>query len=493
MSRRPSLPPSPYLVLGAGVAGRAAARRLAALSEPGQVTIFDDFLDPTAEAARELAADGTEVRGGDPDRALARALPGALVKSPGVEMAHPLVAGAEAARIPVLDELEVGWRLARGRMVGVTGTNGKSTVVMLLERALRAGGVDAVSAGNVDSGPPLSAVEGRDGGWIVCEASSYQLEGSPCLLPDIAVLTNLTHDHLGRHVTMARYSDAKRRLFVRGDEAVGIAVVNVDDRFGRDLAGEVRARGGEVRGYGCAPGSDYRLGTASWDLEHLDVEIDSPLGVARMRTCLPGRHNAANLAAALAAADALGVERAASIRAFEAAPRLPGRLEEVGVGAGVRGFVDFAHTPDAVTQVLGTVRAALPRGSRLLVAVSSSGPPADDRAKRPKIGRVAARLADEVVVTTSNPRGESRTSIVADLFRGARSVDGARLHVEPDRGAAIDLIVSLAQEGDVVVLTGRGPLTTLQLERGGEATRLDDREVLGAALRRRREPARASA
>ena len=141
--------------------------------------------------------------------------PGALIKSPGIPFDAPLIRAAVRLSIPVLDELELGWRISPTPIVAVTGTNGKTTVSTLAADVLAGGGMTVALAGNTYAGPPLSAV-GRDADLIVCEVSSFQLEGCPALMPEVAVFTNLSHDHLSRHQTMRRYGEFKRRLFAAG-------------------------------------------------------------------------------------------------------------------------------------------------------------------------------------------------------------------------------------------------------------------------------------
>src|SRR5947209_8636507 len=230
---RPDLPPGPYVVAGLGRAGQAATRRLSALAGAGAVAAWDGPAPPEARAAAsELAATGARVALGGDGVELLDPVPGCVIKSPGIAPAVPLLRTAARRGIPVIDELELGWRLDDRPLVAVTGTNGKSTVAALALAVLSAAGVRAAVAGNTAFGPPLSALAANACDVVVCEVSSFQLEGCPSLLPEVAVFTNLSDEHLDRHMTMQRYGDAKRRLFVREAAAVPVAVVNFDDEFG---------------------------------------------------------------------------------------------------------------------------------------------------------------------------------------------------------------------------------------------------------------------
>src|SRR5262249_27159680 len=167
-----------------------------------------------------------------------------------------------------------------------------------------------VVAGNVDAdrGSPMSAVSEHDG-WVVAEVSSYQAEGCPEFLPAAAVLTNLTEDHLRRHGSMGAYAAAKRRVFVRGDRCVELAILNSDDGFGAQLASEVRERGGRTLTYGFGSDPDYRVSALGSELRRGRIGVDTPDGAVEIESRLPGAHNAANLVAALALADGLSLDR----------------------------------------------------------------------------------------------------------------------------------------------------------------------------------------
>ena len=302
-------PFAPHLVLGAGRAGLAA---IGALREQGApVLAWDGFDGDTTRARRdELARDGVELVLGAWDPALlARAPFVAVVKSPGVALDAPPVRDARAAGIDVVDELEIGVRRSRRELVAVTGTDGKSTVAALVAAALSVGGATVPVAGNTEFGPPLSAAPAA-GGPLVVEASSYQLAFTAPAFARLAVLTNITEEHLHRHGSLAAYAQAKRRAFLDDDgRAVPSAVVGIDDAHGRALASELAAAGATVATVGGAEAAAYRVRDVRSELDGAEVRADTPAGPLELALRLPGSHNARNALAALAACDLLGVDR----------------------------------------------------------------------------------------------------------------------------------------------------------------------------------------
>ena len=204
-SARGAVPPGPYLVAGLGRAGLAAARRLKALAAADAVVGWDQNSDGAVRfAARELERGGVRVTlGGDGLRLLeGPESVNCIIKSPGIPASNPLLVQARRMGISVMDELELGWRLDGRPVVAVTGTNGKSTVASLAVGLLGVAGQRPMLAGNVYPGPALTALAPEDGDVVVCEVSSFQLESCPTFVPEVAVLTSFSHDHLDRHVTM---------------------------------------------------------------------------------------------------------------------------------------------------------------------------------------------------------------------------------------------------------------------------------------------------
>ncbi|MFP5365191.1 MAG: Mur ligase family protein [Thermoleophilia bacterium] len=458
---RPPLPEGPCLVAGLGRAGRAAADALLRAGRP--VSAWDASRDGTVRgAARRLRARGVAVAlGGDGLDALASAGPRAtIVKSPGIALDAALLRAARARGSEVIDELELGWRLCGAPVAAVTGTNGKSTTSRLCREVLQRAAGTALLAGNTEFGPALS--EAVCEGWIVCETSSFQLEASPSFRPDVAVLTNLTPEHLDRHRSMAAYGAAKRAMFVAAGETAGMSVVNLDDPFGRALADEVRAAGGRLLGYGRAAGADVRILDACWDLASATLKVRGPGGDLTLQTRLPGEHNAHNLAAALAVAAAVGLPGPAAAEALAGATPPPGRWQPIDEGQPFDVLVDYAHTPDGVRSVLEAVRRAVDArdGARVHTVLGPVG--LRDDAKDSGNGRAAGLLSDRLVVTSGSTPCPGRLARIAALRRAAP--DPARVEVVLDRAAARARAIGGARPGDAVVVLGLGDLRRQMLD-----------------------------
>jgi UDP-N-acetylmuramyl tripeptide synthase len=477
--RRPPPPRGPFLVVGLGRAGLAAAAALADAYGPGAVRGCDSAAPEWAAAEIEaLRARGVELHTGtDGLELLAREPePRCVVKSPGVPPAAPVVAAARERGLPVVAELELGWRLSAAPLVAVTGTNGKSTVSRLLAAMRGAEDLDAAVVGNTDFGPPLSAVAATGSDRLVCEVSSFQLEDCPRLLAEAAVLTNLRVDHVDRHPTMRRYAAVKRRLFVRGRRAVRLAVLPADDSFGATLAREVAARGGDALRFGRGPDADYRLVACDWTTRSAQLDAETPDGPVHLAHRLPGEHNALNVLAAVAAARGLGIGWDSITAALARTACVPGRFEAIDAGQPFDAVVDFAHTPDAVDAVLRTARAvAARRGGRVLALVSTAGQ--RPRALAEPMGAAAGRLADLVVVTAGSLRGATAPQLIEPVLAGARSAKAAAVEVVADRRLAIRHALAAAGDHDVVMLLGRGARPTLALTSAGDGAPFDDRQV----------------
>jgi UDP-N-acetylmuramoyl-L-alanyl-D-glutamate--2,6-diaminopimelate ligase len=472
---RPAPPPGPWLVAGLGRAGTAAVAALESLGGASAVSAWDAAsTPPVCAAARALQQRGIRVTlGGDGLQALARDV-ACVVKSPGVRHDIPLLRVAHNRGLPVIDEFELGWRLSSQPVVAVTGTNGKSTTAALIVEALTAGtGSRPLLAGNTEFGAPLCAIAEHACVPIVAEVSSYQLEGCSEFLPEIGVLTNVTAEHLWRHGTMDGYAAVKRRLFLADDAAAPISVLNVDDATGRRLAEEVRDRGRCALTYGSSIDAAYRIADASWTLETGEVRLQTPSGPVQLCTRHPGIHNAANVAAALAVADALGLARDLTIQALERTPRVPGRMELIDLGQPFHTVVDLAHNADGVARTLTSIRAAI--AGRVITVLGAVGAPEDP--SRPTTGRVAREHSDVLILTTASLRGEPRMLPLSQLRSGAVAASGAMLLVEIERRRAIARAIALAQPGDAVAILGRGHLEQMATDARGSWFAFDDRAV----------------
>jgi len=386
----------------------------------------------------------------------------------------------------------------RLRVTGVTGTNGKTTVVHLLESILKAGKEKVCALGtlgyrvgreeirahhttpeSVDLYSLLdrAAAEGCQHAVIEVSSHALALRRVAGLNFTAAVFTNLTRDHLDFHGDMDHYLKAKSRLFQDLPEGRP-AVFNVDDPASKALLAVTR---GCPVTYGFAPGADVRIESfePDWRASRVDLEVSGKS--LSFRTRLFGRPNACNIAAAVATAVALGCGTEIITAGIESLTGVPGRLESVEMGQAFSVFVDYAHTDDALANVLRTVRELRPR--RLLVVFGCGGD--RDRSKRPWMGSNAARFSDLAILTSDNPRSEDPLAILTEVEGGIRSVtsDPTRFRVIPDRREAIRSALTEAVEGDAVVIAGKGH-ETYQILRD-RTIPFDDREVVREILRTR--------
>ena len=384
--------------------------------------------------------------------------------------------------------------------LGVTGTNGKTSITTVITRTLHALDVAAGSVGTSGTGyrdgqgtehaigtvrttpeaPELHGLLARmvedEVAVVSMEVSSHALvlHRADEVIFDVVCFTNLTQDHLDFHGTMESYYEAKRTLFTPAHARRGI--ICVDDEWGRRLAREAEI---PVITYATRPGvdADHR----ARDIQPADYgsvfTVDGPEGTRTLHAALPGRHYVANTLAAELLLGALGHSGPDVARALGEAGTVPGRMEPVA-HAPRRGVVDYSHTPDALEQALDTLR-AIPGTGRLLVVMGAGGD--RDRTKRPHMGEVAARLADVVIVTDDNPRTEDPASIREQVLAGIPKDTKAQVHDVGGRGEAIALAASLADVSDTILVAGKGAETGQQI--GGIVQPFDDRLRLRDALR----------
>ncbi len=395
------------------------------------------------------------------------------------------------------------------QVVGVTGTNGKTTTAYLTRALLEAGGVQCGLLGTVKSviGGRERAVQRTtpeaidlqrelramlDGGDRACaiEVSSHALQlGRADAIPfGVAIFTNLTQDHLDFHETMEDYFLAKRRLFVTGDGAPPrVSVINVGDEYGRRLAAEIEG----ARTFAVDAPADFSAKDVRCSFDGARFTLHTPAGEREVMLPMPGRFNVANALAALAAADALGVELAVSVAELERGVRVPGRFEPVDAGQDFAVLVDYAHTPDSLENVLsaaGELTGSEDGAPGRVICVFGAGGDRD-RGKRALMGEIAARLADEVIVTSDNPRSEDPELIIAEIMAGADGVEpgtgrrARRVSALVDRRAAIAEAVGLGRGGDVLVIAGKGHEQGQEFA-GGEKVPFDDRSVAREVLHR---------
>jgi UDP-N-acetylmuramoyl-L-alanyl-D-glutamate--2,6-diaminopimelate ligase len=284
-----------------------------------------------------------------------------------------------------------------------------------------------------------------------------------------AVFTNLSQDHLDFHADMEDYFAAKRLLFEAGPDA---AVVNVDDSYGQRLAAEIDCLTFSAEGASADFGADQvELGPSGASFRVVSAE-----GSVHVNTRLPGRFNVSNALAALTAANTLGVSLEQAAAGLEAAVGVPGRFEPIEEGQEFTVLVDYAHTPEALENVL---RSARPLTEGRLISVFGAGGDRD-RDKRPRMGRIGAELSDLAIVTSDNPRSEQPDAIIEEIRAGIP--EGAEVRVEPDRRSAIGLALREAAGGDTVLIAGKGHEQGQEFEDGRKIP-FDDREVAREHLR----------
>jgi UDP-N-acetylmuramoyl-L-alanyl-D-glutamate--2,6-diaminopimelate ligase len=432
-----------------------------------------------------------------------------------VDAPQVVVGDARAAMAPLAATFW-GDPTSQLRVVGVTGTNGKTTTAFLVREILEGAGISCGLLGTVKQvvGGVEEAVERTtpeaidlqatfrrmlDAGDRACamEVSSHAmaLHRADAIRFEVALFTNLTQDHLDFHADMEDYFGAKRRLF---ETAPGTAIVNMDDPYGRRLAEEFECITFSAEG----AAADYSARDVSFDAGGAEFVVDLPAagsmgrkyaymegnrpsgrGIA-VRTGMPGHFNVANALGAFAVADAMGVEPETAAAGLARAARVPGRFEPIDEGQGFAVLVDYAHTPDSLENVL---RAARRLTAGRLIAVFGAGGDRD-RDKRPKMGRAGAELADLAVVTSDNPRSEDPEAIVAAVVAGTGGPAQPEVEVEVDRRAAIALALGRAEAGDTVVIAGKGHEQGQEFEAGRKVP-FDDREVAREELRRLGSPA----
>jgi UDP-N-acetylmuramoyl-L-alanyl-D-glutamate--2,6-diaminopimelate ligase len=384
---------------------------------------------------------------------------------------HPVSVGAEVPQVIVPSVREAmgpvsaaffGRPAERMSMIGVTGTNGKTTTTYVMESILSAAsrtpGVigttgariagDAVPFARTTPEAPdlhrlLAGMAERGVQAVAMEVSSHGLEQHRVggVRFDCAIFTNLSQDHLDYHGSMEAYFAAKALLF--RPESAARAVLNADVEEGRRL----RRPDVPSTSYGLTEGADVR----ATDVETTAAGLAFRVGDVQVRSPLRGTFNVYNCLASFAAARVLGISDDATLRGIGEIAGVPGRMEVVDAGQDFLVLVDYAHTPDSVESVLDAAR-PLATG-RVTVVLGCGGD--RDRAKRPLMGRAATSRADLTVITSDNPRSEDPLAIIGEIERGARD-GGGRFVVEPDRRAAISLALEGAKEGDVVVIAGKG-------------------------------------
>jgi UDP-N-acetylmuramoyl-L-alanyl-D-glutamate--2,6-diaminopimelate ligase len=420
--------------------------------------------------------------------AIARGAAALVVERPlGLGVPEIQVPSARAAMAPAAAAF-YGDPTAQLELVGITGTNGKTTTAFLIRALLEAAGRPTGLLGTVTSviGGQERPVERTTPEAIDLQRTFREMltQGDSACAMEVsshalalhrvdavhfaaAVFTNLTQDHLDFHGTMEEYFQAKRLLFTSGP---GVSVVNADDDYGARLADELP----EVVTFALEREATYRAVGVQTDLGGARFTVEGPDGRVELSSPLRGRFNVYNVLGALAAARALGVPADTCAAAIERAGQVPGRFQTVDEGQDFAVLVDYAHTPDSLENVLEAARTLT--AGRVHVVFGCGGD--RDRGKRPMMGRIAKRLADRVIVTSDNPRSEDPEAIIAEILEGT----GPDVEHYVGRREAIAEAIAGASAGDVVVVAGKGHEQGQEFA-GGRKLPFDDVTVVREALR----------
>jgi len=390
-----------------------------------------------------------------------------------------------------------GYPARKLKLAGITGTNGKTTTTFLIQHICEKAGVRCGLIGTVryqlgervlpaarttpeslDLQELLAQIANAGCRAATMEVSSHALaqDRTRGLELDVAVFTNLTQDHLDFHGTMKNYFESKLKLFTQlasqQKKRKPVAVINIDDRYGEQLLGKID-KSISITTYGMAVRADFRASSYRMEFGGTSYQLDARGKSYLVRIPLIGRFNVANSLAALAAANALGVGVREAVLSLGKSPQVPGRLEMVPAKRQFQIFVDYAHTPDALLNVLKTLRELEPR--RLIVVFGCGGD--RDREKRPLMAQAVDLNADYAIITSDNPRKEDPAAIISEVERGFRSSHYEKLI---DRAEAIARAIALAQPRDIVLVAGKGHETYQEF--ADHTVPFDDIQVARRAL-----------
>lgn len=358
-------------------------------------------------------------------------------------------------------------------LIGVTGTNGKTTVTHLLQKIVEQSGESCGLIGTLGyklssedtyheakhttpQAPELqhnfSRMLKANIKNIMMEVSSHALEQNRtgCCAFNGAVLTNLTQDHLDYHITMNNYFEAKALLFKNISED-GFAIINNDDQYAQSFK-NITKKGVKILTYGIKNSADITAKNINFSIDGASFECKTPKGDLILNLQLNGMFSVYNTLAALTTAIAMGIELDTIKTALENTPSVAGRFEIVNKEPLI--IVDYAHTPDGLENVLKAAREITPKDSKLICLFGCGGD--RDATKRPKMGAIADKLADKVIVTSDNPRSENPNLIISDIMAGIKTITTDRIFVEVDRKEAIKYIKKIANKNDVAVVAGKG-------------------------------------
>lgn len=356
------------------------------------------------------------------------------------------------------------------KVVGITGTKGKTTQTYLLEAILKKarflpGVIGTISYRFPDKEMPaerttpeapdlqkmFAEMLKRGATHCVIEVSSHALELKRVLGIefDVVVFTNLSGEHLDYHHSMENYYEAKKKLFLANQNKKRMAVINSDDPWGKKLISEIPLG---VITYGLEPSAIIRGEKFTLSREGVELTVRFPGGTLPLRSSLLGRPNLYNILAATSVALTLNVPHPAIREGISSLEGVPGRFEKITNSLGINIFVDYAHTDDALRNLLETVQAQYPR--RIILVFGAGGD--RDRTKRERMGRVAGDLADWSIITSDNPRSEDPLAIIAEIENGIKKTGENKYEICPDRREAIKRALSLGREGDYILVAGKG-------------------------------------
>lgn len=404
----------------------------------------------------------------------------AVVVEDDEALADSFFVHAGVAKIVVQDSRKALARIAanfyehpsrRLRLVGVTGTNGKTTTTHLIKSVLEASGERVGLVGTIgyvigeetipakhttpeslELNELLSTMTTKRCSAAVMEVSSHSLalHRVDGLEFRVAVFTNLTQDHLDFHRTMDEYFAAKQMLF-DGLGSSSVAVLNIDGGYGARIAERSKAA---VITYSAISSADVSATGIEMSINGMKIQIEHAGARITVSSSLTGRFNVSNILAAYAGGVALGISKERIVEGIQNLRAVRGRFEQITSPAGWTAIVDYAHTPDALENCLRTIREVLPQGKhgRIITVFGCGGN--RDRGKRPLMGKIATELSDMTIVTSDNPRNEDPGAIISEIMQGV--VKGRTVHTEVDRRTAISLALDMAHQGDVVLVAGKG-------------------------------------
>jgi UDP-N-acetylmuramoyl-L-alanyl-D-glutamate--2,6-diaminopimelate ligase len=423
---------------------------------------------------------------------------GAVLTDRRIDTTVPVIVVPEARKaLAAISNYYYGFPSKQLRLIGVTGTNGKTTTAFLIrsifeEARMRCGLIGTIrysgqhfskdATHTTPESPVLQGLLSRlvheNSRACVTEVSSqglaqYRVAG--CSFEN-AIFTNLTHEHLDYHKTMEDYFQSKMMLFDNETCITRMAITNLDDPFGRRLLEFRKKSGLPAVSYGFEEGADFRIEPGKTSSRGSELTIHYNGKSCKIKTALVGKYNSYNIAAAFAAAIQNELAEKSILSGIKKMSFVPGRMEEIDFGQRFRILIDYAHTHDAFLQLLPTLR--LYTSNRIIHIFGCRG--GKDKSKRPKMGKVAGELADVVILTSDNPKNEDPSKIATEVKTGLEASGNSNYTIILDRGEAIAHAVSIAEPGDTIVITGKGN-ETYQLI-GNKQYPFDERELFLAAV-----------